>query len=215
MPNALVRQTTGRNALAPAGQTGQNALLRTSRAFLEGLNPPAGPSIVGGLRDAGLGMLNMMEFGAGEREFLTPGDVLPVAGGVAGMGARGVMSAGARQPGFRFARGKVRKGEPIDEDFTVVDVDTDKLARAARRDKDFFVEPDSTSVKQRQFLEFAAENESALPVVGLTKGGKSPVVGFEDGRNRFAAMLGRGVKTVPVAVDKRQAAEFRRLFAPD
>lgn len=197
----------------------QNPVIRQLGEFLAGIPAPEGPSIIGGLRDTGLGFLNMMQFGR-EGGTLTPKDVLsvPAAGGVAGVlgGPRGAaLAAGARRPNIRFARGKVRKGDPIDKELTAVDVDVGKLTRAARRDKDFFVETSPTSVKQQQFLEFAAQNEAALPVVGLTKSGKNPIVGFDDGRNRFAALRGLGLKTVPVAVDKRQAAEFRRLFAPD
>jgi len=125
------------------------------------------------------------------------------------------LAPGFRGSNVRFDRGQVRRGEPIGEDLTSVDVDVDKLTRAARRDEGFFVETSPTSVKQQQILDFAARNEVALPVVGLMKGGRNPVVGIEDGRNRFAAMRGLGLKTVPIAVDKSQAAEFRRLFGPD
>lgn len=95
----------------------QNPVIRQLGELLAGIPAPEGPSIVGGLRDTGLGLLNLMKFGR-EGGTLTPADTLsvPVAGGVAGVlgGPRGMaLAAGAKRPGFvpPHLRGRVSPEE--------------------------------------------------------------------------------------------------------
>lgn len=163
----------------------------------------------GAVKDMGTGIANLAEFGFGEGDrALTAGDALAVpmlgsgVGLIAGPG-RGALAAGL--PKIRFAR-KVRSGEDLSPDQTVVTVDASKLGAAADKDERFR----AAGGKIPRFKEFLKTGEPvALAEPALMSSGR---VAFENGMNRFKALRELGVKEIPVAVDKSQVAEFQRRF---
>jgi hypothetical protein len=105
---------------------------------------------------------------------------------------------------------------------TVVVVDLGKLDADLSRDKAHYVGPGGEGeIKGRvqgahEFFERAKKERIPVHMTSVHLAGpKQTSVSISDGRHRLAAMRERGVRVVPVAVNRKEAAEVARRYGAD
>jgi hypothetical protein len=101
---------------------------------------------------------------------------------------------------------------PAQEGERVVNVDVAKVDRDWK-DTGFHVAPGSGGKAQgaADFLGSLKDGDTfAAPSLGVQRLSDGTVTGFDDGRNRFAAMRDAGMKTAPVSMDERSIENARQ-----
>ena len=96
--------------------------------------------------------------------------------------------------------------------------DVGKVDTAWSQDKDMYVGPGGKGQIKTRYPDFGTwlkENPDAqieMPIVGLDYRGRPS---FGNGRHRFAYLRDRGVKQIPMVVNKELAAEFRERYGAE
>lgn len=96
----------------------------------------------------------------------------------------------------------------------VVLADVDKMDSGWKKDGDFYVAPgkeDKRGARERMESFVATGQPIEVPEV-FHKHDDQTAVGFINGRHRFSVLRDRGVNVIPVAVSKKQAADFKKQF---
>ncbi len=113
--------------------------------------------------------------------------------------------------GVKWIQGK--QSENIGD--VVVNIDVQKMNEGFRKNKDQFIDADGKGGignRYDRFKDFLKTGKAIeMPEVALDTYGQGAVQ-FVNGRHRFSVMRDKGIKTIPVAVIKKDAEEFKRLF---
>lgn len=99
----------------------------------------------------------------------------------------------------------------IDEEYLMVEIDVAKLDNSWKEDAFYIGNEFETNQKYRQALDYIKiNNKCAVPHVGFDSFG---IVGFYDGRHRFAVLRDMGIKKIFVAVSQRDFNRVVKYFS--
>jgi len=101
--------------------------------------------------------------------------------------------------------------------FTLIEVDVSKLDAAWRASGENYIWPDGRGAIEGRIDRFAAwlAAHPGEPInASWVYMNASERVAFADGRHRFALLRDRGYGVIKIAVRKKQARTFRKLFSP-